>query len=152
MAKLAVVPKQQLEEPEISSRSYDHIQPGEYTGYCRSVKTYFDSHWRRWVCQSQWDIVDDSRMNTLAQITKFFNLGEAKTPKATSRRANYWRAWVDANAGRPPMRGQKMNPNIFLRRFARVTVADVEKDFNGNALSDAEVYSVISKIVTWETG
>jgi len=45
-----------------------------------------------------------------------------------------------------------MSPNIFLRRFARVTVVDVEKDFNGNALSDAEVYSVISKIVTWETG
>ena len=71
MPKLAIVPKQQQSEPEISSRSYDHIQPGEYTGFCRSVKTYFDSHWRRWVCQSQWDIVDDSRMNTLAQITKF---------------------------------------------------------------------------------
>src|SRR5208282_6761060 len=84
MAKLAIVPIPQQQEPETSSRSYDHITPGEYTAFCRSVKVYFDSHWRRWVCQSQGDIVDDSRMNTLAQVTKFFNLGEAKTPKATS--------------------------------------------------------------------
>ncbi len=152
MGKLAIVPKQQRLEPEIASRSYDRIPPGEYSAFCRSVSVYRDSAWRRWLCASQWDIVDVSRTNTLAQLTKFFNLGESKNPKATSRRSNYWRAWVDANGGRPPTRGQKMSPNIFLRRFARVTVIDVEKDFNGHALSGAEVYSVISRIVTWETG
>ena len=50
MGKLAIVPiPPQRPEPDISFRSYDRITPGEYTGFCRSVKVYFDSHWRRWV-------------------------------------------------------------------------------------------------------
>jgi hypothetical protein len=153
MAKLAVVPKRQHEAtPDISFRSYDRIEPGEYPGYCKSAAIYLDTHWRRWVCATQWDIVDDGSVNVIAHITKFFNLGPGKNPRATSRRSNYWRAWIDANSGQQPVRGQKMSPAIFVRRFARVEVADVEKDFNGMALSDDEVYSTIRKIICWETG
>jgi hypothetical protein len=85
MAQLTVVPKQQ--EPEISWRSYDRIEPGVYVGYCRAADVYLDSQWKRWVCRTHWTVFDDSRVNKLADLTKFFNLGEGKKPRATSRRS-----------------------------------------------------------------
>jgi len=47
MPQLAIVPKQQ--EPEISWRTYDRIEPGVYVGYCRAADVYLDSQWKQWV-------------------------------------------------------------------------------------------------------
>jgi len=150
MARLTVVPKQQ--ESEISWRSYDHIVPGVYIGYCRMADVYLDSQWKRWVCRTQWTVFDDSRLNKLANLTKFFNLGEGQKPRATSRRSHYRQAWIAANGGQSPTRGSRMEPTIFVHRFARIEVADVEKDFNQMALSADQVYSVVRRVLCWETG
>ncbi|MGA9986682.1 MAG: hypothetical protein WA383_21395 [Terriglobales bacterium] len=150
MARLTVVPKQQ--EPEISWRSYDRIEPGEYVAYCRAADVYLDSEFRRWVCRTQWTVFDDSRTNKLADLTKFFNLGEGRKPRATSRRSHYRQAWIAANGGQSPTRGSRMEPTIFVHRFARIEVADVEKDRNQMTLSADQVYSVVRRILSWETG
>lgn len=150
MARLTIVPEQQ--GPEISWRSYDRIAPGEYVGFCRTADTYLDSQWKRWVCRIQWTVFDDSRLNKLADLTKFFNLGEGQKPRATSRRSHYRQAWIAANGGQSPTRSSRMEPTIFVRRFARIEVADVEKDFHQMVLSGDQVYSVVRRILYWETG
>ena len=43
-------------------------------------------------------------------------------------------------------------PTIFVRRFARVEVVDVEKDFRQMAVSCEQVYSKVERILSWETG
>jgi hypothetical protein len=97
-------------------------------------------------------VFDDSRLNKIASLTKFFNLGEGKKPRATSRRSHYRQAWIAANGGRSPTRSNGMEPTIFVRRFARIEVADVEKDCNQITLSADQVYSVVRHILSWETG
>lgn len=147
--KLAITTKP---EPEISWRSYDRIEPGVYVGYCRAADVYLDSQWKRWVCRTHWTVFDDSRLNKLADLTKFFNLGKGKKPRATSRRSHYWQAWIAANGGQSPARSGRMAPTIFVRRFARIEVADVEKDFRQMAVACDQVYSVVRRILSWETG
>jgi len=82
---------------------------------------------------------DDGARNALEDMT-------------TSHRPACDSALQPGNGGRPPKRGGTLSPDVFVRRFARVEVADVEKDFNQIALSRHEVYSVIRRILTWETG
>lgn len=152
-AKLAIVPTPNPKrEPDIAFRHNDRIEPGEYPAYCRSTQLFFDDHFRRWILAVQFDVLDDALLSTVARLTKFFNLGERERPHATSRRSHFRKAWVLANDGRPPVRGQKMAPSIFVNRIARVRVVDVMKDHQGCALSSDEVYSRISEILRWETG
>jgi hypothetical protein len=139
-------------EPGIAFRHHDRIEPGEYPAYCRSAHTYRDDNWKRWLCALQFDILDDSRLNTIAQLTKFFNLGAHEKPRVTSRRSHYRRAWIDANGGHLPRRSQNPSPAIFVHRMARVLVKDVQRDFRKHALTEEEVYSVIDTILGWDTG
>ena len=139
-------------EPEIAWHHTDRIEPGEYSAYCRSAKVYRDSHFGRWVCALQFNVLDDSHFNLIAAITCFLNLGSGEKPRATSRRSRYWQAWIAANGGQPPARSSKLAPTIFVRRFARVEVVDVQKDFHQMAVSSEQVYSKVERILSWETG
>src|SRR5271155_1942607 len=59
-----------------------------------------------------------------------------------SRRGKYLPAWVNANGG-PPSPGSRLSPRVFTRRIARVEIADTAGPIP---------YSVIKKIIHWETG
>jgi hypothetical protein len=41
---------------------------------------------------------------------------------------------------------------VFVRRYARVIVADTTKDFKQTRITVADAYSVIREIVRWENG
>jgi hypothetical protein len=72
----------------------------------------------------------------------WYRLGDGETPRP-SRRGKYLRDWVKANDGRPPAKGDRMSPKVFMRRIARVEIGD----------STGPVpYSIVRKIVNWETG
>ena len=115
---------------EDSWRNYDRIEPGEYSAYCRSAKVYCDSHFGRWVCALQFNVLDDSHFNVIAAITCFLNLEVVgEKPRATSRRSRYWQAWIAANGGRPPARGGIVwRPRSLYVASPGVEVVDVEKD------------------------
>jgi hypothetical protein len=147
-----LVPEKGCREPAVEFRHHDHVEPGEYLGYCRSADIHFDQNFRRWVCCLQFDVFAEDRTTLIAKLTKFFNLGTGDKPGARSRRRHYWIAWCKANGGRPPRRNDRMSPQLFVRRFARVQVVDVTKDVAGVVASDEMVYSKVSRILAWETG
>ena len=74
-------------------------------------------------------------------IPLWFGLGDDEKPRA-SRRGKYLAEWVKANGG-PPGRGDRLSPNVFTRRIARVQIGDTKSPIP---------YSVIKKIIRWETG
>lgn len=137
--------------PAVSFRTYDHITEGTYRGYCRAAEIYFDRRWRRWQAVLQFDVVGDSGFDVIARLTKFFPLGEGTRPRATSRLSKYYKAWVKANGG-PPKRTDRMSPTIFRRRYARVSVVDVETDSDHVVMEENQRYSKIGEILNWETG
>jgi hypothetical protein len=152
-------------EPEIGWTPADRIEPGEYPAYSRSAKVYRDPQFNRWVCAIQFDVMDAALLKMLARLTWFLNLGEADQPHA-GRRSAYWDAWLAAN-GKPPARRDRLSSVVFTKRQARVLVADTElmvetrqerrdtKLITKTATKpapDAARYSVIRKVLSWETG
>jgi hypothetical protein len=136
-------------EPEISWRYCDRIEEGVYPAFCRSACLYFDRQFKRWVCAVQFDILSDSLVDVVARLTWYLNLGSRIKPQA-GRRTNYWKAWVIANGG-PPKRTDRLSCRIFVRRHARVVVADTQRDFE-QATTPVTVYSVVRSVIEWETG
>jgi hypothetical protein len=128
-------------EPAIQWREYDRIEPGVYSAYCRSAKHYCDPEFKRWTCLLRFDVLSDDHMQVLARVPMWLNLGEDEKPHA-GRRSKYFKEWVRAS-GHPPMRRDRLSPEVFARRMSRVEVADTK----GEA-----PYSKVRRIVSWETG
>jgi hypothetical protein len=126
----------------IEWRPYLRIAPGEYFANCYWAKRYHDPGMRRWTCLLRWDVLSDNLLTTIAQrIPLWFALGDGDKPHA-SRRGKYLREWVRANGG-PPGRGDRLSPNVFTRRIARVQIGDTNSPVP---------YSVVKRILQWETG
>jgi hypothetical protein len=131
-------------EPEIEWRNYPRIPPGEYLAYCEWGKHYKDPGFRSWKCLLRWIVLRDDRVTEIATLPQWFALGDGEKPHA-SRRGNYLKEWVRANGG-PPVRGDRLSPRVFTRRMARVEVGDTDPE------KSPVPYSVVRKIVAWETG
>ena len=142
--------KRRPAEHEISFRYVPSIPAGEYPAYCREAKIYQDRQFRRWVFVAQFDILDSSLINTIAELSWYLNLGSGKQPKA-GRRGNFWSAWVQANGG-PPKRNDRMSPRVFERRHAVVVVTDTTKTHNSGTVCADESYSVVRCVREWRTG
>jgi hypothetical protein len=87
-------------------------------------------------------VFDDNGIEMAKRVPMWLSLGGGEKPRA-SRRGKYLKAWVEANGG-PPPRGDRLSPRIFTRRFARVEVGDTN--------AGPVPYSVVKKILLWETG
>jgi hypothetical protein len=74
-------------------------------------------------------------------VPLWFALGDGDKPCA-SRRGKYLPQWVRANGG-PPKPGDRLSPRVFTRRFARVEIGDAKSPVP---------YSVVKRIIDWETG
>ena len=125
----------------IQWEDYPRITPGEYRAYCRWGKQYHDPGFNRWVCLLRWDVLSDDLLHVIACVPQWFALGRDEKARA-SRRGRYLPEWLRANGG-PPARKDRLSPNVFVHRMARVQVDDTE----GPA-----PYSVVRKIIEWETG
>jgi hypothetical protein len=137
-------------EPDITWTHTPRIPPGEYSAYARSTKVYRDKQFKRWVCAVQFDVLTDSLTEVLARLTWFLNMGDREGPHA-GRRGHYWLAWSLANGG-PPTRKDRLSPRVFRGRNARVIVSNTTKDFRQSAVGEERAYSVIRRVVRWETG
>jgi hypothetical protein len=128
-------------EQEIQWQDYDRIEPGAYPAYCRWAKRYFDRGFKRWTCLLRFDVLSSDFMQVIARVPMWLNLGAKDKPHA-GRRRRYFAEWVRANGG-APHRTDRLSPDVFTRRIARVEVADTKSD---------APYSKVSKILSWETG
>lgn len=121
---------------------YPRISPGEYLAHCYWGKRYRDPGFTRWTCLLRWDVLSDDAQRVIAKcVPLWFALGDGEKPRA-SKRGKYLPEWVRAN-GEPPAPGDRLSPNVFTRRVARVEI--------GDAVS-AVPYSVVRRIIRWETG
>lgn len=137
-------------EPEIVWDYAARLEPGTYRAYCRAAKIYRDGQFKRWVCAVQFDILNENLNKKLGRLTWFLNLGSDDKPHST-RRSNYWNAWVAANGGQPK-RKDRLSPRVFTKRYARVKVSDTTKNFRQDNISTEHAYSVIRDVLQWETG
>jgi hypothetical protein len=137
-------------EPTIDWVHTPHLTPGNYRARSRCAAAYWDRQFRRWVCAVQFDIFDDSLLETLGRCTWYLNLGSKLRPKS-GRRSRYWNAWVKANGG-PPSRRDRLSPSIFEGRYAVVEVKSSSKTFQCATVEPDFAYSVIRNVVMWETG
>lgn len=132
--------------PEVTFKTYDRIAPGTYPAYSRSGRIYLDKMYHRWQCLIHFDILDDSLITTIAQLTWFLNLGSREKPYA-GLRSNYRTAWCAANGGKNPARRDRMSEEIFLHRHATVIVQDPA---GRGGIEPA--YSKIERVISWDTG
>lgn len=127
----------------IEWREYDRITPGVYRAYSIVAKRHFDRSIRRWVCFVRWNVLSDDLSRVVARVPLWWNLGNHNKPRATHR-GKYLREWVRANGG-PPSRGDRLSPQVFRNRMARVEVDDTDPK------KSPIPYSVVRKIIAWET-
>lgn len=128
-------------EHAIEWREYPRITPGEYSAYCKWAKQYWDPGFKRWVCLLRWDVLTVGLVSARACVPQWLPLGKHERPNA-SRRGKYLHEWVRAN-GEPPVRRDRLSPNVFTHRMARVDVGDT---------TGPVPYSVVRRIIEWETG
>lgn len=134
--------KRPQRDDAIEWKEYPRIAPGEYTAYCYWGRRYRDPGMNRWTCLLRWEVYSVDLQSTIADcVPLWFALGNGENPRA-SRRGKYLPEWVRANGG-PPGRGNRLSPNVFTRRFARLQIGDT---------SSPVPYSVVKKIICWETG
>jgi hypothetical protein len=96
------------------------------------------------------DVLEENLFEVIARrVPLFFNLGNGEHPKP-SRRGLFHHAWCVAN-GTPPSRLGRMPLNIFVNRVARVLVRDTKRCMQDEKRA-VSPYSVIEKIVAWQTG
>jgi hypothetical protein len=125
---------------------YPRIEPGEYAAVSGTTRIYFDKAFQRHVCLIRFAVLKDDK-TLLAKLGWFLNLGSADKPRA-GRRSEYWRAWIQANGG-VPRRNDRLSPRIFERRACRVFVGDTAKNYRSD--ENFEPYSIIRKVLSWET-
>jgi hypothetical protein len=92
----------------------------------------------------RWDVLVEDGLTIIATIPFWLSLGDGEKARA-SRRGKYLIEWVRAK-GAPPLRGDRLSPQVFARRIARVEIGDTDPS------KSIVPYSVIKRIVRWETG
>jgi hypothetical protein len=123
-------------EPAVEWTEYPRIKPGDYPAYCAWAKWYWDTSYNRWTCLLKFKVFSANHMDTLATVPMWLNGGTGERPR-TGRRTLYFPAWVKANGG-PPARKDRLSPSVFVRRMARVRVADTIRDAPMNVVWDVE--------------
>jgi len=123
---------------------YPVLSPGVYT--VRAVR-YQGPEWvrsfRRWSVRLEFALVNES-----VSVSAFFNLGDDPNGYRVGRQSRFYKAWVIAN-GEHPRKGQLMDLDVFLEgQFFQVVVADSGKDAERKNKNPAEVYSIVTQILS----
>ena len=132
------------DSPIVEWADHPRVPPGIYRAYSVVAKVYFEKGYRRWVCFIRWNVLASDLMRVVARVPLWWTLGEGERPHA-GRRSKYFTEWVRANAG-PPSRNNRLSPNVFRQRMARVEIGDTDPH------RSPAPYSVVRKILEWETG
>lgn len=120
---------------------YPRIEPGRYWAEAvRIIGPDYLARFKRYSLGIVFRLLDRPEV----EVVCFLNLGSEGKPH---RRSNFFRAWTMAN-GQPPKTGQPMDPIVFLQgQTFEVRVDDNGLDPDGEKKNEAEVYSVVRKII-----
>lgn len=115
------------------------VKPGSYEA--RSVDLQSFTAFRRRILVVSFELYDGPAVNgiVLGQVPCYFSLPPRRLSSASKLGRVFQLLGVRPRADRLPLR-------LLQHRLWRVVVADVEKDIDGNALPEANVYSVIRSI------
>jgi hypothetical protein len=81
-------------------------------------------------------------------VSAFFNLGNDPNGYQVGRQSRFYKAWVIAN-GEHPRKGQLMALDVFLEgQFFQVIVDDSRKNAERKDKNSAEVYSIVTEILS----
>ena len=123
---------------------YARIAPGAYLARCLSQKLErVRMYGGAWKLRLVFQIID---LDQNPKLALFFHLGTGQKPHA-GRKSKYWAAWITANAGQLPRRGQTMTPRLFVGKAFMVRVDCVQKRWDSGKHSEGEVYSTIKDIL-----
>jgi hypothetical protein len=101
--------------------------------------------YRRWSVRLEFALVYEP-----VSVSAFFNLGDDPNGYRVGRQSRFYKAWVIAN-GEHPRKGQRMDLDVFLEgQFFQVVVADSGKDAERKNKNPAEVYSIVTQILSAE--
>jgi hypothetical protein len=131
-------------ELAIDWQDYARIEPGIYPAFCCWAKHYRDPVFKRWTCLLRFDVLSVGLLSVIARVPFWMNLGGRERPHA-GRRRRYFAEWVRANGG-PPARHDRLSPQVFTARMARVEIGDTDPR------KSPAPYSVVRKILEWDTG
>lgn len=95
---------------------------------------------RRWSIRIGFRLSDEP-----VTVSLFLNMGDDPTRPRAGRQSNYYKAYSLANGG-PPKRGEPMFPEVFLGKWFIAVVEECRKDSEGNAKSEDQVYSRVTKL------
>lgn len=100
----------------------------------------------RWSLLMEFQLLDDSA----AKVCAFYNFGNNRNALKIGRRGNYFKAWTLAN-GELPRKGQEMSPDVFMEgQVFTLEVKDSRRNSTEKDKADAEVYSVVTEIISVE--
>lgn len=100
----------------------------------------------RWSLIVEFELLDDG-----TRVCAFYNFGNGPEAKVL-RNGNFFKAWTLAN-GEMPRKGQRMFPDVFLEgQVFIVEVKDSRRNSAEEQKADAEIYSVVTKIISVQPG
>lgn len=119
---------------------YPRIEPGRYLvcGLKHQGPDWVRA-FRRWSIRIEFTFAHEP-----GSASAFFNMGSDPLGPRIGRQSKYFKAWTLAN-GELPRKGQEMTPDVFFDgQLFTVSIEDARYDGEGNAKSDAEIYSRIT--------
>lgn len=137
------------DEDLVADEDRPRIPEGVYLVQCIQVKKIL--YYRTWKLHLRFRIADGAFSEL--ELDMFLNMTDSKGRKfrRVPPASNYYKNWVIANHGRPPSRGDRMSPKVFLNGIFRAVVRDaVPKYPDGKAMPDSIRYSVISHLIRRE--
>jgi hypothetical protein len=100
-------------------------------------------NYQRWSLRVEFTLIDEPIL-----VSAFFNFGSDRNRPNVGRRSKYYKAWVLAN-GEHPRRRQQMSPDIFLEgQFFEVEVQSCKMNEEGQLKPNAEMYSIVTKLIS----
>jgi len=106
------------------------------------AKQYKDPGFKSWRCLLRWMVLTDDLLTVVATVPQWFPLVMERSREHRGE-ANILK--MGESTWLPPTRGDRLSPQVFVRRMARVEIGitDPEK---------ASAVFVVRRIVSWETG
>jgi hypothetical protein len=144
--------RQRAEVVDISERAelvwrgpeYPVLPAGKYTVRGVAIQgPQWLPNYQRWSLRVEFTLIDEPIL-----VSTFFNFGSDRNRPQVGRRSKYYKAWVLAN-GEHPRRREKMRPDIFLEgQFFEVEVQPSKIDEEGQLKPNAEIYSIVTKLIS----
>jgi hypothetical protein len=125
--------------------TYSRVPPGIYSAVAVRVQGPVWLKYGRWSALVEFELLGET---DTVRVCAFFPMGNHPTRTTIGRHSNYFQAWAIAN-GELPRQGQVLELEVFLEgQVFEIEVDDNRVDSAGLEKTDAEVYSVVRRVLS----